>query len=153
MKNIFLGITAAIFLLCGNAFAQTKQTDDEKAIIALMTNLGKAWDARDANKFGEFMTEDCTHIDPHGLHTGRVAIVKHIQWVIDNILPKDNSKMEVSDFSLRFVSSDVALFGFLGKEGGQSMRQSYVLTKTKNEWKIASFQLTKIIEQEKSNAK
>jgi len=153
MKNIFLGITVAIFLLCGNAFAQTKQTDDEKAIIALMTNLGKAWDARDANKFGEFMTEDCTHIDPHGLHTGRVAIVKHIQWVIDNILSKDNSKMEVSDFSLRFVSSDVALFGFLGKEGGQSMRQSYVLIKTKNEWKIASFQLTKIVEQEKSNAK
>lgn len=152
MKNIFLGITIAILLLCGNSFAQTKQTDDEKAVIVLMTNLGKAWDARDANKFGEFMTEDCTHIDPHGLHTGRVAIVKHIQWVIDNILPKDNSKMEVSDFSLRFVNSETALFGFLGKEGGQLMRQSYVLIKTKNEWKIASFQLTKI-EQEKSNAK
>ncbi len=152
MKNLILGMTIAIFLFCGNAFAQTKQTDDEKAIIALMTNVGKAWDALDANKFGEFMTEDCTHIDPHGLHTGRVAIVKHIQWVIDNILPKDNSKMEVSDFSLRFVSADVALFSFLGVQGGQSMRQSYVLTKVKNEWKIASFQLTKI-EQEKSNAK
>lgn len=153
MKNIFGGITIAIFLLCGNAFAQTQPTANEKAVIALMTNVGKAWDTRDAKKFGEFMTEDCTHIDPHGLHTGREAIVKHIQWVIDNILPKDNSKMEVSDFSLRFVSADVALFGLLGKEGGQSMRQSYVLTKTKNEWKIASFQLTKIVDQEKSNSK
>lgn len=152
MKNIFLGITVAIFLLCGNAFAQVKQTDDEKAIIALMTNVGKAWEARDANKFGEFMTEDCTHIDPHGLHVGREAIVKHIQWVIDNLLPKDNSKMEVSDFSLRFVNSETALFGFLGKQDGLLMRQFYVLIKVKNEWKIASFQLTKI-EQEKSNAK
>lgn len=152
MKNIFLGITAAIFLLCGNAFAQVKQTDDEKAIITLMTNVGKAWEARDASKFGEFMTEDCTHIDPHGLHTGREAIVKRLQWVIDNILPKDNSKMEVSDFSLRFINSETALFGFLGKQNGHTMRQSYVLIKTKNEWKIASFQLTKI-EQEKSNVK
>jgi uncharacterized protein (TIGR02246 family) len=152
MKNLFLGMTIAIILLCGNALAQNKPTADEQAIIALMTNVGKAWDALDAKKFGEFMTEDCTHIDPHGLHTGRDAIVKHIQWVIENILPKDNTKMEVSDFSLRFVGSDVALFGFLGKQNGHSMRQSYVLTKVKNEWKIASFQLTKI-EQEKNNAK
>jgi uncharacterized protein (TIGR02246 family) len=152
MKNLFLGMTIAIILLCGNALAQNKPTADEQAIIALMTNVGKAWDALDAKKFGEFMTEDCTHIDPHGLHTGRDAIVKHLQWVIDNILPKENTKMEVSDFSLRFVGSDVALFGFLGKQNGHVMRQSYVLTKVKNEWKIASFQVTKI-EQEKNNAK
>jgi uncharacterized protein (TIGR02246 family) len=152
MKNIFLGITIAIFLMCGNTFAQSQPTDDEQAIFAVMTNVGKAWDALDAKKFGEFMTEDCTHVDPNGLHTGRNAIVKHIQWVIDNLLPKDNSKMEVSDFSLRFVNSETALFGFLGVQGGQSMRQSYVLIKTKNEWKITSFQLTKI-EQEKNSSK
>ena len=152
MKNIFLGVTIAIFLLCGNAFAQTQPTANEQAIFALMTNVGKAWDARDANKFAEFMTADCTHIDPHGLHTGREAIVKHLQWVIDTLLPKNNSKMEVSDFNLRFASSDVALFGFLGVQGGHSMRQSYVLTKSKNEWKIVSFQLTKI-DQEKTSSK
>ena len=152
MKKLFLGMTIAFLLLCGNAFAQNKPTADEQAIFTLMTNVGKAWEARDANKFTEFMTEDCTHIDPHGLHTGREAIVKHLQWVIDNLLPKDNSKMEVSDFSLRFASSDVALFSFLGVQGGQSMRQFYVLTKTKNDWKVTSFQLTKI-EQTKSNSK
>lgn len=152
MKHIFLGITIAFLLLCGNTLAQSQPTSDEQAIFALMTNVGKAWDALDANKFGEFMTADCTHIDPHGLHTGREAIVKHLQWVIDNLLPKDNSKMEVSDFSLRFASSDVALFSFLGKQDGLLMRQSYVLTKVKNDWKIASFQLTKI-EQEKNNSK
>jgi len=153
MKNIFFGLGIVIFLLCGNAFAQTAPTDDEKAIFALMMNVGKAWEARDANKFAESLTEDCTHIDPHGLRTGREAVKKHLQWVIDNILPKDNSKMEVSDFSLRFVNSETALFTCLCKQYGQSMRHSYVLNKTKNDWKIAFFQVASVAEQQKPDSK
>ena len=151
MKNIFLGITIAFLLMCGNTFAQT---NEEKAVIALMTNVGKAWDAHDANKFGEFMTEDCTHIDPQGVERkGREAVKKHLQWVIDNMLQNDNSKTDISDISLRFVNSEAALLSYLAKEAGKSIRQTVVLSKVKNDWKITSFQLTFVSEQTKTATK
>lgn len=154
MKNIFLGITVAIFLLCGNALAQTKQTDDEKAIFALMTNVGKAWESGDLNKFAEYLTEDCVHIDPFGKQfNGREAYQKHLQWVIDNFYSKNKPKLEVSEFSMRFISSDVALLTFLSKEGTRSFRESFLITRVKNDWKIASVQLVTVAEQQKSDSK
>lgn len=150
MKNIFLAITIAFLLLCGNAFAQKQPTADEQAIFALMTNVGKAWEARDLNKFAENLTEECTHIDPQGVESkGREAVKKHLQWAIENVLPKDNSKMDISDVSLRFVNSEVGLLTYLATEGGKATRQTVVLSKVKNDWKIASFQLTFVVEQTK----
>ncbi len=154
MKNIFLGITIAIFLLCGNAFAQSQPTADQKAIFALMTNVGKAWEARDVNKFADNLTEDCTHIDPQGVERkGREEVKKHLQWVIDNMLKNDNSKMNISDISLRFVNSEAALLTYLAIEAGKSIRQTVVLSKVKNDWKITSFQLTFVSEQTKTATK
>lgn len=154
MKNIFLGVTIAIFLLCGNAFAQSQPTADQKAIFALMTNVGKAWEARDVNKFADNLTEDCTHIDPQGVVSkGREEVKKHLQWVIDNMLKNDNSKMDISDISLRFVNSEAALLTYLAKEAGKSIRQTVVLSKVKNDWKITSFQLTFVSEQTKTATK
>ena len=154
MKNVFLGITIAIFLLCGNAFAQSQQTADQKAIFALMTNVGKAWESRDVNKFADNLTEDCTHIDPQGVERkGREEVKKHLQWVIDNMLQNDNSKMDISDISLRFVNSEAALLSYLAKEAGKSIRQTVVLSKVKNDWKITSFQLTFVSEQTKTATK
>lgn len=154
MKNVFLGITIAIFLMCGNAFAQSQPTADEQAIFTLMTNVGKAWEARDLNKFTENLTEECTHIDPQGVESkGREAVKKHLQWAIENVLPKDNSKMDISDVSLRFVNSEVGLLTYLAKEGGKATRQTVVLSKVKNDWKITSFQLTFVSEQSKTATK
>lgn len=154
MKNIVLGISIAIFLLCGNGLAQTKQTDDEKAIFALMTNFGKDWNNRDLDKIGEYLTDDCTHIDPQGVERkGREAIKTHMQWVIDNLLPKDNSKSEISEVSLRFVTSQVALMTFVLKEGGRSMRPTITLVKVKSDWKITAFHLTFISERQELNAR
>lgn len=154
MKNVFLGITIAFLLLCGNAFAQTQPTADEQAIFTLMTNVGKAWEARDLNKFAENLTEECTHIDPQGVVSkGREAVKKHLQWAIENVLPKDNSKMDISDVSLRFVNSEVGLLTYLAKEGGKSIRETVVLSKVKNDWKITSFQLTFVGEQSKTATK
>lgn len=154
MKNVFLGITIAIFLLCGNAFAQSQPTADQKAIFALMTNVGKAWESRDVNKFADNLTEDCTHIDPQGVERkGREEVKKHLQWVIDNMLQNDNSKTDISDISLRFVNSEAALLSYLAKEAGKSIRQTVVLSKVKNDWKITSFQLTFVSEQTKTATK
>lgn len=147
MKNIFLGITIAIFLLCGNAFAQTKQSDDEKAIFTLMTNAGKAWEAGDVNKFAEYLTEDCVHVDPSGKQfNGREAYKKHLQWVIENYYSANKPTLEISEFSLRFLSPDVALLTFLSKEEKHLFRESFTVTKVKNVWKIASVQLVAVTE-------
>lgn len=148
MKNVFLGITIAIFLLCGNAFAQT---DDEKAVIALMTNVGKAWEAGDLNKFGEYLTEDCVHIDPFGSQVrGRAAIKTKLQWVIDNFYQKEKPKVEISEYSAVFVQPNVALLTYLRKEQTESARETVVVTKVKNDWKVASFQHIMVAEPPKA---
>jgi uncharacterized protein (TIGR02246 family) len=101
MKNIFLGITIGIFLLCGNAFAQTKQTNDEKAIEALLTKAGMAWKAGDMTKFSELLTDDCENVSPFGqVIKGREAIRQHLQWVVDNVFKTKTQRLQPERLSL-----------------------------------------------------
>jgi uncharacterized protein (TIGR02246 family) len=147
MKNIFLGITVAIFLLCGNAFAQTKQTDDEKAINAVLLNAGRAWQDGDINKLADTLTEDCVHIDPFGKQiSGRDTIRTTLQWVRDVVYQKAKLELEVSETNIRFISSDVALVVMVmkqttkGKSGGDSFTETFIVSKVKSKWKISLFQ-------------
>lgn len=137
MKNLILGITIAIFLLCGNVFAQSKNADDEKAINALMVSALKALGENDLNKFGSFLTENCTHINPWGEQIdGREAIVKHFQ----SFHTKEAPKLEILGNTLKFVTADTALLTMLFKEGSKTFREIIFVAKVKNDWKIASFQ-------------
>lgn len=146
MKNIFLGITIGIFLLCGNAFAQTKQTNDEKAIEALLAKAGMAWKAGDMTKFSELLTDDCEHINPFGQEIkGREAIRQHLQWVVDNVF-KTKPEIEFSEVSIRFIRPNVAVIVFLIKDPTASTREVVMVTKMKKEWKISMFQGTAISE-------
>jgi uncharacterized protein (TIGR02246 family) len=156
MKNIFLGISIAFFLMCGNAMAQTKAepSADEKAINATMTEFGKAWTAGDMNKLAEYLTEDCVHINPYGQQfNGREAYKNHLKWVIDNFYPTGTPKIDITEYSARLVSPDAAIVNFLNREEKHSTRMTLVLTKAKTGWKIALVQLVHLSEQGKPGSK
>ena len=148
MKNIFLGIIIVIFLLFGNTFAQTK--NDEKAINALIGNAIKALDVNDIDKFGNFLTENCIHVNPWGEQIdGREAIVKHFK----GFHQKEGPKLEILEKTFKFITADTALITILFKEGNQTFREIVFVAKVKNDWKISSFQGIDVKEPPKSPGK
>lgn len=148
MKNIFLGITIAIFFLCGNTFAQeAKQTDDEKVINAVLLKAGQAWESGDMAKFAETLTEDCVHVDPFGkIINGRENIKTTLQWVRDEIYKKEKLELEVSEITVRFLNADAAIVLMKMTEtvknnpGSELFLETFTVSRVKNEWKISSFQ-------------
>jgi len=160
MKNLILMTTIAIFLLCGNAIAQTKQTDDEKAINAVLLKAGQAWESGDMTKFAETLTEDCVHVDPFGkVISGRENIKTTLQWVRDEVYKKEKVELEISETIFRFLSSDVAIVLMKMKETGKNNPSSglyvetFTVSRVKNEWKISSFQGIDVKEPPKSLTK
>lgn len=160
MKNIFLGVTVVIFLLCGNAFAQTKQTDDEKAINATLLKAGQAWESGDMTKFAETLTDDCVHVNPFGgLIIGRETIKTKLQWVRDEVYKKEKVELEITETTTKFLNADTAIVVMKMKEtvksdsNGIALTETFTLSRVKNEWKIASFQGIEVKEPPKSPAK
>lgn len=147
MKNIFLGITIAFLLLCGNAFAQNKQTDDEKAINAILMKSGQAWESGDMTKFAETLTDECVHVDPFGgVISGRENIRTKLQWVRDEVYKKEKVELEITETTTRFLNADAAIVVMKMKEKGKSdpngtaLTETFTVSRVKNEWKISSFQ-------------
>lgn len=160
MKNLILGITIAIFLLCGNALAQSKQTDDEKAINAVLLKAGQAWESGDVAKFAETLTEDCIHVNPFGkVISGRENIKTTLQWVRDEVYKKEKVELEISETTFRFLNADTAIVVMKIKETGKSnsngtlITETFTVSRVKNEWKISSFQGIEVKEPPKSPAK
>ncbi|MBS1794634.1 MAG: SgcJ/EcaC family oxidoreductase [Acidobacteria bacterium] len=160
MKNLFLAIAVATFLLCGNALAQTKQTDDEKAIGAVLMKAGQAWESGDVAKFAETLTADCVHVDPFGkLITGRENIKATLQWVRDEVYKKEKLDLEIGETTLRFLNADAAIVVMKMKETGKNnptsgaYLETFTVSRVNNEWKISSFQGIDIREPPKSPTK
>ncbi|MBX7174998.1 MAG: SgcJ/EcaC family oxidoreductase [Pyrinomonadaceae bacterium] len=160
MKNIFLVITIAIFLFCGTAFAQTKQTDDEKAINAILLKAGQAWESGDMAKFTETLTDECVHVDPFGkVFTSRENIKTMLQWVRDEIYKKEKVELEITETTTKFLNADTAIVVMKLKETVKNDSTSITITETfmvsrvKNEWKISSFQGIEAKEPPKSPTK
>jgi uncharacterized protein (TIGR02246 family) len=160
MKNILLGITVVLFLLCGNAAAQTKPTADETAVKELFMAAGAAWGSGDISAYANCLTENSVMVGHHGEQViGRDAIRTRLQWVREVIFKKSKSVLEVPDMSVSFVDPDVAMIIFALKETvegspkSELSRNTIIATKAKGEWKIAFFQATSITEPPKSDTK
>lgn len=159
-KQFFLSITIAIFLFCGSAFAQTKQTDDEKAVFAVLTTAGAAWESGDMTKFAATLSDDCLHVNPFGkVFVGRDNIKTMLQWVRSEIYKNEKVELKIDETTLRFLGADTAIVMMKMVEKGKTspvstgLLETFTVTRVANEWKISSFQGIEISDPPKSPAK
>lgn len=147
MKNLILGITIVVVSFCGTALAQSKSSDDEKAVSAALIAAGKSWESGDMTKFADALTENCVYVDPFGrVLNGRETIRTKLQWVRDVILKKEVLAMEIVGVSTNFLGADavqvVMQTKLTGKTSGEvvASTETFTLTRVGNDWKIALFQ-------------
>ncbi|MBK7707690.1 MAG: nuclear transport factor 2 family protein [Acidobacteria bacterium] len=153
MKNTITAIIIALFAFCGTVFGQTTQSDDSKAIVALMNQFGATWSGGDLKAFGDLLTDDVIHVSPFGdLTVGKTEVVKLMQWVHD--VPNKGKKFEVttSDETLNFTGTNSAVltcrlkFRNDSAEKHPDERFTAVLAKVGKDWKVAQFQVVMISE-------
>ena len=158
MKNIFLGTTIAIFLLCGNAMAQAKPVSDEQAVLDLMTQLGKTWEAGDMKAFSDLLADNVVHVSPFGeVTTGRESVRALLQWVRDVPYKKAKVQMTITDVKLTFVTPDLAIVTSrivenvaAGPKHGDQ-RSTFITVRVNGQWKTAQFQSVAIGDPPKMN--
>jgi uncharacterized protein (TIGR02246 family) len=158
MKNIFLGTTIAIFLLCGNALAQAKPVSDEQAVFNLMTQLAKTWEAGDMNGFSDLMADNVVSVSHFGeVMTGRETVRAKLQWVRDVPYKKAKIQMTITDVKLTFVTPDLAVVTSRIAETTEAgpkqgdMRSIFTTVRVNGQWKVAQFQNVVIADPPKMN--
>ncbi len=146
MKIKITAIIMTLVAFCAAASGQSKQSDDNKAIGALMENFGTSWSTGDLKAFGELLTDDVMHLSPFGEVTvGKANVVKKIQWVHD--VPYGGKKIEfkVSETTLNFTGADLAIlscrisYASQGAVKHPDERFTTVMAKVGSDWKIAQF--------------
>ncbi len=158
MKNIFLGTTIAMFLLCGNALAQAKPVSDEQVVFNLMTQLAKTWEAGDMNGFSDLMADNVVSVSHFGeVMTGRETVRAKLQWVRDVPYKKAKIQMTITDVKLTFVTPDLAVVTSrivetteAGPKQGD-MRSTFTTVRVNGQWKVAQFQFVPITDPPKMN--
>lgn len=158
MKNILLGTAIAIFLLCGNALAQAKPVSDEKAVLDLMTQSAKTWEAGDVKGFTDLMADNVVHVSPFGEVTaGRESVRALMQWVRDVPYKKSKIQMTITDVKLTFVTPDLVIVtsrivesSLAGPKQGDQ-RSTFTTVRVNGQWKTAQFQSVAIADPPKMN--
>lgn len=158
MKNIFLGTTIAILLLCGNALAQAKPLSDEKAVFNLMEQLAKTWEAGDVKGFSDLLADNVVHVSPFGeVTTGRESVRALLQWVRDVPYKKSKVQMTITDVKVTFVTPDLAIVTSrivenipAGPKHGDQ-RSTFTTVRVNGQWKTAQFQSVAIADPPKMN--
>ena len=117
--------------------------EDEKAIRALLEQLGKSWNAHDIKGFSAHLAEDVDVVNRFGhWMSGRAEVEAHLTALHaspyrDHLVDR-SSKVE----RVRFLAPDVAVAHERAKEeAGQSVR-TYVLQKREGRWRVQSADIT-----------
>jgi uncharacterized protein (TIGR02246 family) len=117
--------------------AQESSAASEKAIRALVAELGEAWNKHDMKAYAAVLAEDAEVVNRFGHWIkGRDAIVTHLTGLHaspfrDHLVDR-SSKVE----NVRFLSPEIAVVHERAKEErGQSVR-TYVLQKRDGRWWI-----------------
>jgi uncharacterized protein (TIGR02246 family) len=143
-------------------------TNDEQSIRQIVNQLEAHWNSSDSAGFAGPFAEDAEFVDILGRHhKGRAAIETGHRQIFDTIYRGSRNRYTVEQ--IRFVRPDVAIAfmhaSLLSRLGGavddprrtlranhtQTMseaeaRPTIVLSKDRGQWKIVSFQNTKIAE-------
>jgi uncharacterized protein (TIGR02246 family) len=152
MKSLTLGSAAVVavglFIAAGDprpGVQDAKKEGDEKAIRALLRDLGEEWNKHEMKEFTARLGENADAVNRFGQWMkGRAAIREHLIALHDSpirpMLESRSSKIE----EVRFLTPDVALAHELTDEKtGKSVR-TYVLQKRDSQWWIESANIVQI---------
>jgi uncharacterized protein (TIGR02246 family) len=123
----------------------------EQQVLAVLGKLVDAWNAGDADAYGELFTEDADYVTFFGLNMpGRVTITEGHRALFDG--PLKGSKLDGGGAppKVRFLRPDVAVVvtgGGSSVSDASAARDStltYVLVEESDGWRIASFQNTRV---------
>lgn len=130
-------------------------SDDVTAIEGLLHRLSDAWNAGDADAYGEIFTDDATYVTVIGtVSNGRAEITQVHRWLFENALKgstmTDGGK---TDREIRFLTPDVAVV--VGTGGGSTLPGqeftperasvvSFVAVRDGDGWRFAHFQNTRV---------
>ncbi len=147
MKNLLAAIMIGLIIFCANASAQSSRAGDEKAIEALMWQMGQTWETGDMAGLANLLTDNAVHVSPFGeVTTGREEVRRLMQWVRDVALAKAKIKMTIAQYALNFAGADNAIVTFkvVSEITGQPKPKEDLLTvsvqRVSKQWKIAHFQ-------------
>jgi uncharacterized protein (TIGR02246 family) len=159
MKNInsvaaALLSTATFLILAAPAVAATLSKEDDQGIRKTVMGIEESWNTHDMKAFAKLLREDAEWINVVGMHWhGRAAVVK-AHAIFHEIMFKD-CRLKTDNIAIRSLGSGLAIAvvtttqdSFTTPDGrvmpkGQT-KQSYVLSKESDGWKIAHAQNVRI---------
>jgi uncharacterized protein (TIGR02246 family) len=140
MKSIMLIV--AFFCLVSAVFAQSEE--DKKAIKSVILSFHSDFNDGSFKNAETYTTEDWEHINPlGGIDKGRANVLKTVRGVHQSFLK--GVTMTLEDFSLRFITPDVAIADAIDKmsdfttpDGTKHQNErhikTYVLVKKNGKW-------------------
>ncbi|SDY13289.1 conserved hypothetical protein [Amycolatopsis xylanica] len=123
---------------------------EEKAVLEVLAALVAAWNEGDAAAYGRLFTEDADYVTFFGMNMpGREAIEASHRALFEGPLKGLKLGGGTGEVKVRFVRPDVAIVVAGGGSSldGADFRAStvtYVLVRDNGEWRIASFQNTRV---------
>ena len=135
MKSIVLIV--AFSCLVSTVFAQSEE--DKKAIKSVIISFHNDFNDGGFKNAETYTTEDWEHINPlGGVDKGRANVLKTVREVHQSFLK--GVTMTLEDFSLRFITPDVAIVDAIDKTSGFTTPDG---TKHQNERHIKTYVLVK----------
>ena len=135
MKSIMLIV--AFSCLVSTVFAQSEE--DKKAIKSVIISFHNDFNDGGFKNAEKYTTEDWEHINPlGGVDKGRANVLKTVREVHQSFLK--GVTMTLEDFSLRFITPDVAIVDAIDKTSDFTTPDG---TKHQNERHIKTYVLVK----------
>lgn len=139
----WIGIAVAVSVR--SSAAQSPYPEEERAIQQVLTRFYDAWNANDVEKMVSVYADDIDHINVFGeWHKGRGAIAEDLRLLHsgkktrpDGSVAPAGRKSHVVE-KVRFMKPDVAVVQVRSLSSGCNLG-TYVMAKTKGEWRVASF--------------
>lgn len=130
--------------MASNSFGQIN-TEDEEAIIQVLTDFTIAWNSHDAKALSNVFTDnaDLTNVRGQTYH-GKTEIETHHKPIF--LTRFKDSFLKIDETKIRFIKSDVAALDALWEMSGikdadsneisEKGLMSFILIKNNNEWLI-----------------
>lgn len=125
----------------------------QTAVLGVLDRLSEAWNAGDATAYGGLFTEDADYVTFFGLNLpGRKAIEDGHRALFEGPL-KGSRLSGGGPRKVRFVRPDVAIVvagggsslnGEAKADAGRESTVTFVLVRESDDWRIASFQNTRV---------
>jgi uncharacterized protein (TIGR02246 family) len=144
-------IACAFIVSAQESGTQKARAKDEAAIRENVQQMESGWNAKSGASYAKPFAEDADFVIINGVHIrGHAAIEKNHQQIFDTIYK--NTTVSLTVKQIRFLRPDVAVVHVSGHRDAPEAEHELVtdatmvmvMTKEGGQWKIASFQNTKV---------